>query len=174
VCRLAIHFRPQGTLLIWDSTFDAREEFAFGDQEEMGLGVRVATPLAVVKGGRIRNSDGLIDEKLVWGRTADWCEYSGTIDGTRCGLVLMPDPANFRKSWFHARNYGVLVANPFGHKAFTKGTPSRVAVKPGDSFRVRWGVLVFDEYERKTVDVPAAYRDFLELIKSPKEVPAKR
>jgi hypothetical protein len=162
-------------LLLWDATFQAgADEFAFGDQEEMGLGVRVATPLAVVKGGRIRNSDGQIDEKQAWGKTADWCEYSGTIEGTRCGIVLMPDPENFRKSWFHARNYGVLVANPFGNKAFTKGPASRIVVKPGDSLRLRYGILVFDEKDGRAIDVTAAYRDFLELIPSRTDAPAKR
>jgi hypothetical protein len=175
ICRFTVLLRPAGTLLLWDATFQAgADEFAFGDQEEMGLGVRVATPLAVVKGGRIRNSDGQIDEKQAWGKTADWCEYSGTIEGTRCGIVLMPDPENFRKSWFHARNYGVLVANPFGNKAFTKGPASRIVVKPGDSLRLRYGILVFDEKDGRAIDVTAAYRDFLELIPSRTDAPAKR
>lgn len=167
ICRFEILARPAGTLLRWDSTFrPAEKELVFGDQEEMGLGVRVATPLAVVKGGRILNSDGLLNEKKAWGRQADWCEYSGTIEGTRCGMVVMPDPANFRRSWFHARDYGVLVANAFGRKAFTKGEASRVVVKPGETFRMQYGVLIFDETPDKPVDIPAAYRDFLKAAKT--------
>lgn len=164
-CRFSILDRPGGTLLLWDSTFrPAAGELVFGDQEEMGLGVRVATPLAVVKGGAIRNSDGLINERNAWGKQADWCEYSGTIDGTRCGLVIMPDPSNFRRSWFHARDYGVLVANPFGRKAFTKGEASRISVKRDDPLHLQYGILIFDNAPDKPADIPAAYRDFLRQI----------
>ena len=130
VCRLRFEPRPGAYLISWDSRFSGPEEFYFGDQEEMGLGFRVATPMAVKNGGRIVNSDGLVNEPQVWGKQADWCEYSGTIDGHAVGLLLMPAPANFRRSWFHARDYGVLVANPFGENAFTKGPKSRVGRRP--------------------------------------------
>jgi hypothetical protein len=50
--RITILVRPAGHLIVWDSEFrPAGGELAFGNQEEMGLGLRVATPLAVVKGG---------------------------------------------------------------------------------------------------------------------------
>ena len=58
-----------------DSQFSGPEEFYFGDQEEMGLGVRVATPLAVKNGGRLLKSEGGIGEKQVWVRQSDWCDY---------------------------------------------------------------------------------------------------
>ena len=38
----------------------------------------------------------------------------------------MPGPGNFGRSWFQARDYGLLVANPFGRRYFTGGEPSRV------------------------------------------------
>src|SRR4051812_35437067 len=44
--RITILAEPDRTLLVWDSTFRPRgDELAFGDQEEMGLGIRMATPL---------------------------------------------------------------------------------------------------------------------------------
>ncbi len=59
VCRITVLVRPAGYLLLWDSEFHPEGgELVFGDQEEMGLGIRVATPLAVVKGGRILDSQG--------------------------------------------------------------------------------------------------------------------
>lgn len=143
-CRIVIQPVEHGWLLRWSSTFTPDHEFAFGDQEEMGLGVRVATPLAVKKGGRIINSDGLINEEQVWGKQADWCSYQGEIDGQNVSLTLMPHPDNFRQSWFHARDYGLLLANPFGRKAFTKGEASRVVVKPGEPLTLQFGVLVSD------------------------------
>ncbi|MCA9074591.1 MAG: PmoA family protein [Planctomycetaceae bacterium] len=143
-CRIAIEPFTQGWLLRWSSTFKADREFAFGDQEEMGLGVRVAIPLAVKKGGQIINSDGLINESQVWGKQADWCSYRGEINGHDVSLTLIPHPDDFRKCWFHARDYGLLLANPFGRKAFTNGEPSRVVVKPGEPLTLQFGVLVSD------------------------------
>ncbi len=161
VCRLTILARPAGTLLIWDSEFrPVGNALAFGDQEEMGLGVRVATPLAVVNGGRIIDSEGRVNEAQVWGQQADWCSYSGAIDGKRVGVLLMPDPGNFRRSWFHARDYGLLEANPFGRNAFTGGEKSRVVVEQGEKLRLRFGILFYDGEP----DLDAAYRDFLKQI----------
>jgi len=31
--------------------------------------------------------DGLATEKETWGRLANWCDYSGEIDGERLGIV---------------------------------------------------------------------------------------
>ena len=86
---------------------------------------------------------------------------SGTIDGRAVGVVLMPDPKNFRRSWFHARDYGLLVANPFGQNAFAKGENSRVAVRKGDVFHLRFGLLVYDLPANDTLPIDIAYRDFV-------------
>jgi Family of unknown function (DUF6807) len=155
LCRMSILVRPAGTLVIWDSEFSGDDEFYFGDQEEMGLGVRVATPLAVKNGGQMTNSDGLVNEKQIWGKQADWCDYSGTIGGRRLGVMLVPDPGNFRRSWFHARDYGFVAANPFGQRAFTGSEPSKVTVPKGQTLRLRYGVLVHSG----PIDLDAAYRD---------------
>lgn len=167
-CRLSVLVRPAGYLLLWESTFRAEDgEFAFGDQEEMGLGVRLATPLAVSRkmGGRILDSEGRENEKGVWGKQADWCDYSGTIDRRHVGVTLMADPANFGRSWFHARDYGLMVANPFGRNAFTRGEKSRVVVKKGEVIALRFGVLVHGEREGKAYDPKEGYKDFLARFK---------
>ena len=159
VAHFTISVRPAGYLLLWDSEFTPKDgDLIFGDQEEMGLGVRLATPLAVVKGGGIANSDGLKNEAQVWGKPADWCAYAGTVKGRRAGVVLMPHPQNFRRSWFHARDYGLLAANPFGRNAFTKGEASKVVVRKGQALRLRFGVLFFNGEP----DLGIAYRDYLE------------
>lgn len=160
LCRISILVRDAGYLVIWDSEFTGDDDFYFGDQEELGLGFRVATPLAVKNGGRITNSDGLANEKQVWGKPADWCDYSGTIDGEQLGMLLVPDPQNFRRSWFHARDYGFLAANPFGRKAFTGSEPSKVTVPKGQSLRLRFAVLVHSG----SIDLDAAYRDALAAL----------
>lgn len=164
-CKFDVRVRPSGVLLVWDSSFTRGDaDCVFGDQEEMGLGVRMATPLTVKAGGEIRNSAGAVNEKGVWGKQADWCDYGGVIDGNRVGMVVMPDPGNFRRSWFHARDYGFVAANPFGRQAFTKSAPSRVAVVEGKPLRLRFGVLVYSKAGKDPLDAGAAYRDFLGVI----------
>jgi len=164
-CLVNFIARPHGYRIDWTSTFRSeRGDFAFGDQEEMGIGVRVATPMAVVNGGEIKDSQGRKNGKQVWGQQADWCEYGGVIDGRRVGIVLMPDPKNFRRSWFHARDYGLLVANPFGQNAFTKGEKSKIVVPKGDTFRLRFGALVYDLPANESLQMDVAYRDFVNAL----------
>jgi hypothetical protein len=153
VCRIRLRVRRQGYLIEWESKFTGATAFTFGDQEEMGLGIRLATDLSVTKGGVITSNDGRKNEKQIWGRQADWCDYSGKGHG----IMLMPDPRNFRRSWFHARDYGLLVANPFGRQAFTKGEPSRVIVGKGENLTLRFGVLVHDS----DLDCQTAYNELL-------------
>ena len=161
-CEIAISVRPEGYLLDWRSAFQSKQDFTFGDQEEMGLGVRVATPLAVDKGGEIIDSENRKNGSQVWGKQADWCQYSAVVDRQRIGIVLMPSPNNFRRSWFHARDYGLLVANPFGQNAFTKGEKSKVSVKQGDNFHLRFGVLVYGVPAESPLDIAGSYRKYLE------------
>ena len=86
----------------------------------------------------------------IGGNSADWCDYSGTVDGKHVGMTIFCHPDNFRPSWFHARDYGFLAANAFGRAAFEKGEPSKVVVKPGETFRLRYGILVHADDDGKT------------------------
>ncbi len=160
--RLTLAARPAGYLLIWEATFRSEHrEIVFGDQEEMGLGIRVATPIAVKQGGTIVDALGRRNEREVWGNSADWCDYSGTIDGQHVGITTLCDPRNFRPSWLHARDYGALVVNPFGQQAFHKGPASKVVVEPGEAFRLRYGVLLHAGPPDTPPDLKAAYADFV-------------
>jgi hypothetical protein len=151
-----------GTLLLIDARLQSEQgDLSFGDQEEMGLGIRVATPLTVKAGGQILDSAGRRNEKEVWGKQADWCDYSGVVDGQRLGMTILVDPKNPQRSWMHARDYGVLVANPFGPRA---GGPARLVVKKGNALRLRFGVLVHAGPADKPVDLKAAYQQFLKQL----------
>jgi hypothetical protein len=162
--------RRDGFLLSWDSTFSSDHEFAFGDQEEMGLGIRIATPIRVEKktagglpagNGTIVDAQGRTNGEQIWGNSAAWCDYSGTIAGQHVGIAIFCHPDNFRPSWFHARDYGLLVANAFGRQAFRKGEKSSVIVKPGEKMRLRYGVFVHASPSAKNVDIPSAYDDYV-------------
>lgn len=133
-------------LLIWDATFHSEEaDFTFGDQEEMGFGARVASGITEKNGGLITSSAGLKTAKSTWGQPAEWCDYSGAVGGQQFGITLMADPANFRPSWWHNRDYGVFVANPFGRAAMKQGEKSAVTVKRGEDFRLRFGAVMYSQ-----------------------------
>ncbi len=159
--RFTISARARGYLLIWDASFSSdKGDLVFGDQEEMGLGVRVATAIAEKRGGVIRTSSGGRGAAATWGKIAEWSDYSGTIGGLRAGILLMPDPGNFRPCWFHNRDYGLMVANPFGRSAFTGGEKSSVVVKKRETFRLRFGILLHAGETTEELDLAAEYQYF--------------
>ncbi len=137
--------QPSSWLLDWDTTLHADEsDLHFGDQEEMGFGARLATPLIERNGGQITNSRGLTTAAQTWGQPAVWCDYSGKTPNRAGGLLLAASPANFREPWWHNRDYGLFVANPFGRAAMKQGEPSTVTVRRGEALRLRFAALIHD------------------------------
>jgi len=57
----------------------------------------------------------------VWGQSASWVLYSGVIDSNPASLLIVDHPSNFRHpTTWHARDYGLIAANPFGLHGFQK------------------------------------------------------
>ena len=132
-----------GYLIHWEDEYaPTGEAIVFGDQEEMGLGIRMATPLTELATGIIRTSAGLETAKQAWGKEAAWSDYSGIADGRHAGITIMGDPNNFRPTWWHSRNYGAMVTNVFGRQAMRQGEKSAVPVKHGEALKLRFGVYV--------------------------------
>jgi hypothetical protein len=161
ICSLTNRFTlsalSNARLLVWDATFRSEAgDVTFGDQEEMGFGVRVATALTKKNGGRITSSAGLKTAKKTWGQPAAWCDYSGTVDGQRVDITLMTAPGNVRPSWWHNRDYGLMVANPFGRAAMKQGETSAVTVKRGEEFRLRFAAVLHAGVANIS-DAPAAW-----------------
>lgn len=151
--------------LAWDATFRADErDVTFGDQEEMGFGARVASAITEKNGGLITSSFSLKTAKNTWGQPAEWCDYSGNGAGGPMGITLLSDPRNFRPSWWHNRDYGVFVANPFGRAAMKQGDKSAVTLKRGETLRIRFGAVVHAGLE---YDPAAAMRLYLESTQDP-------
>jgi hypothetical protein len=167
-----IHALNGGRLIAWDSTFTSDREFTFGDQEEMGLGVRMATPIRAERSskagrppgnGEIVSSSGERNENQIWGKAFVWCDYRGELEGRRVGVALFAHPENFRPSWFHVRDYGMMVANPFGRNAFGKGEKSAVTVKLGEKFRLQYGLFIHAGPREQQPDIAGAYETYLKL-----------
>ena len=133
----------------------------------MGFGVRLATPLTVKHAnGRLVNSTGGRDENGTWGRQAQWCAGLGVVDGTHVGAVVMPAPENFRTSWFHSRDYGLIVANPFGKKAMTSPNdvsvpPDRTVVNQGETLQLGFAVGLFSVKENPVAAIEALHTAYI-------------
>jgi hypothetical protein len=80
-----------------------------------------------------------------WGERADWVDYWGTIEGKTMGLAMFDHPTNLRHpTYWHARDYGLVAANPFGEGAFTKGRERSGAftLDAGKELRLRYRVVL--------------------------------
>ncbi|MBL9124011.1 MAG: PmoA family protein [Planctomycetaceae bacterium] len=117
-------FRTDGDarMIDFDITLTATEgEVKFGDTKEGTFGVRVPTVMDVEskKGGKIVNSEGLVDA-AAWGKPAAWVDYHGPVNDEVVGVAILNHPASFRfPTTWHVRTYGLFAANPFGWHDFT-------------------------------------------------------
>lgn len=159
ICRYSIYKVKNGYLICLKSSFSSEKEFYFGDQEEMGFGFRLNTPLTVnFGGGGIWNSAGGVNEKGTWGKQAEWCAAGGVTGGRRVGMMVMGAPSNFHPCWFHSRDYGLVVANPFGKKAMTGADDDSVrAARTCLKQPLGFGVFVFDVPEDRQPEYKEAY-----------------
>lgn len=105
------------------------------------IAVRVAKSIGVHDGGgRILNSEGLIDEKQVFRKAARWCDYSGRltneVDGL-AGMTLMNHPMNpHNPTAFHVRNDGWM--------GCCLSLDSPIEVTEAQKLRVRYGLWVHE------------------------------
>ncbi|MBV8071319.1 MAG: PmoA family protein [Acidobacteriaceae bacterium] len=128
-----------------EAVFTARQEAVFGDTKEGFFAIRVADSMAGKNGGVIRNSAGAETEKNVWGRRAEWVDYSGTVEGHKVGITVYDDPRNHNHPprW-HVRDYGLFAVNPFGVKDFDPHSSERggFTLPAGQSLTFRYTVMI--------------------------------
>jgi hypothetical protein len=75
----------------------------------------------------------------------------------------MAAPDNVRPCRWHTRDYGFMAANPFGQEVFHAGPSSQLRVEAGRPFRLKFGVLIHVGQGEDSVDLDAAYRDYVKL-----------
>jgi hypothetical protein len=155
-----IRIVPAGVLVEVDSELEARADLVFGDQQEMGFGVRLGTSILPAAGGRLRDSAGRVGEKEIWGQEAAWCDGSGEASGRRAGVALFAHPGNERRSRVHARDYGLIVLNPFGRRDFGQGDEQRVPLRRGEKLRLRFAALFHSGPAGSSADIAAAYKAY--------------
>jgi hypothetical protein len=130
-----------------------RGPVTLGDTKEGTMALRVRTELqlrdadgSAGAAGKCLNSEGLRDAD-VWGKAARWVGYWGPVEGRTVGIAILDHPRNLRHpTHWHARDYGLFAANPFGLHDFTgvaKGTGDHV-IPAGGSLTLRH-LIVFHE-----------------------------
>jgi hypothetical protein len=73
---------------------------------------------------------------------------------------MMDHPSNYNHPTFwHARTYGLLTANPFGEKSFTKNGNGNYTLKKGASLTQKYGLLMQTGTFKKDA-VEKAYQAF--------------
>ncbi len=118
----------------------------FGDTKEGMFGLRVASSMDANRkpGGRIVNSEGLVDD-AAWGKPAKWVDYSGPVGGKTVGVAVFDHPDNLRHpTTWHVRSYGLFAANPFGWSDFGMKKSGSYTLAPGQRTTFRYRLVIHD------------------------------
>jgi len=146
--KTAFYSCSYGTLIASAITLNAtKHKIKINDTKEGFFALRLAPSMALKGGtGHILNSEGDKDA-AAWGKRARWIDYTGEVNGQTCGITIFDSPHNYGyPTYWHARDYGLLAANPFGGKAFTNDpkNDSSLTVPYTGSIRLSYVVLIHD------------------------------
>ena len=133
----------------------------FGDTKEGTFAVRLGPELSAPHDHMI-NSSGAHGEPSIWGKRADWVAYSGTVSGKPVTIAVFESPRSFRHpTTWHARAYGLLAANPFGAREFTKDPKQDGSwtVPEGGSLTFEYRVLI-DDGQLSAAQLDEMYRQY--------------
>jgi hypothetical protein len=137
----------------------------FGDTKEGTMAIRTHPALRLVgehATGHAVNSEGDTDREL-WGKRAAWVAYWGTIDGAVCGVAIFDHPENLRHpTWWHARDYGLIAANPFGIHDFEGAEPGTgdYTLEWGETLTLRYR-FVFFAGDAEEADIAGKYEQWV-------------
>ena len=153
----------------------ADRDVLFGDTKEGTMAVRVNEQLRVTRGkkeagtGHIVLSSGVRDDAppakgdtKTWGKRAEWCDYSGKIDGKAVGIAMFDHPSNpVHPTYWHVRDYGLFAANPFGIHDFEKKEPGagNLNIPAGKSVTFKYRLYIH-EGDEKQAKVAERYKEY--------------
>jgi len=122
-------------------------DVTFGDTKEGTFALRLAPTLRLsgdVAQGKVMNSEGVSGED-VWGKRAGWVAYSGPVQGKVVTVAIFDHPENLRHpTWWHARDYGLVAANPFGIHDFEgkqRGAGDYI-LRTGDTLIIHYQIVI--------------------------------
>ncbi len=142
-------------------------DVVLGDTKEGSMAFRVAPTLRAkgkVAQGNMINSEGG-SGKAIWGKRATWCDYYGPLKGKTVGIALLDHPTNPRHpTTWHARDYGLCAANPFGLSYFEKKPKGagRMTIRNGDTRTFRYRTVVHSGTPREA-GIEALFRDYAKV-----------
>jgi len=145
-----------------DIQFDDTKEglFAIRTHPDLRLNAAPSRGVEEVFGTAI-NSEG-VTGKAIWGKKARWLLYKGMIDGKPMSIAMYDHPGNLRHpTTWHARDYGLVTANPFGMHHFLNKEKGAGAFKiaKDDNLTLRYRVEFF-RGEVSPSEVEACYQAF--------------
>lgn len=152
----------------WTITVHASEgPLVFGDTKEGTAAIRVHPNLRLDRrdgspaNGQAVNSEG-ISGKEIWGKSAKWVDYSGVIDGENVGIAFFDHPASFGyPTHWHARDYGLFAANPFGLSHFVgKGSDGSHSVPKDGAVTFRYRI-VFHAGNTEEANIESLYQQYV-------------
>ncbi len=124
-------------------------DVTFTDTKEGSMAIRVCPSLSM-KGegaqGHILTSEGVTDKKA-WGTRAKWVAFHGPDPkGNAVTITMLDHPTNFRApTYWHARDYGLFAANPFGIHDFEKSddkTKGNHLLAKGSTMTQRYRIII--------------------------------
>ena len=162
-------FAGDGTTRTIDCTITIHADHGpvtFGDTKEGAMALRLPTSLQLKNidgstgaAGHCVNSAGDRDA-AVWSKRARWVDYWGPIAGRTVGVAVLDHPGNLRHpTHWHARDYGLVAANPFGLHDFA-GAPRGAGdhlIPAGGTLELRY-LLVFHEGDAEAAGIDALWR----------------
>jgi len=132
-----------------------------GDTKEGTFAIRVVKALDSPP-GRMVNASGARGEKGIWGKRSEWVDYYGRVGDEEVGIAVFDHPHNPRApTYWHARAYGLLAANPFGVRQFTgdRNQNGKYAIPAGETLVFRYRVFIHHG-DPLQAQVAEAYRQF--------------
>lgn len=186
--RTTFHFIARDSIRIIDRITTVRatgsETVRFEDTKEGMFGLRVTSALELpsedkviltdasgnprsekqkneMATGNYRSSEGITGAD-VWGTRARWMDLSGTIGNEKVSVIICDHPKNISyPTWWHARGYGLLSANPLGARDFTKGQQElNYSLSPGDSLTFRYRIIVHSGKQLSTAAIDTLADEF--------------
>ena len=160
-------FRGDASTRTIDCTFtliaNQGEPLKMGDTKEGTFAIRVVKALEK-PGVKMLNSEGKVGQGEIWGKRADWLDYSAVVDGEPLGIAIFDNPANIKHpTYWHARDYGLFAVNPFGEHDFYND-PQRdgsVTIAAGQSLTLHYRVLIHHG-DSAEAHIAEAYRRYAE------------
>jgi len=145
------------------------QEVVLGDTKEGTMAIRMHPYLRVsgkkmvdgqlVARGHALNSQGDKDKDL-WGKKAQWVDYWAPFGDKTVGVAIFDHPSNLRHpTTWHARDYGLVTANPFGLHAYLKmpKASGNMTLKAGETMTLRY-LFVFHEGDAKQAQIKETYK----------------